>query len=63
VGIFTAPERDSVMSIAIALWFLFEHDLRANAFRVCRDGKPVPTFPDHALIFPDTNLFNEARVQ
>src|ERR1700716_4478123 len=29
--------------------FLFEHDLRANAFRVCREGKPVPTFPDHAL--------------
>ena len=37
--------------------FLFEHDLRANAFRVCREGKPVPThrvvarghaFPDHA---------------
>ena len=23
--------------------------LRANAFRVCREGKPVPTFPDHAL--------------
>src|SRR5882757_5379012 len=39
---------------------LFEHDLRANAFRVCREGKPVPThrvvarghaFPDHALAF------------
>jgi hypothetical protein len=28
---------------------LFEHDLRANAFRVCREGKPVSTFPDHAL--------------
>ena len=25
---------------------LFEHDLRANAFRVCREGT---TFPDHAL--------------
>jgi hypothetical protein len=23
--------------------FLFEHDLRANAFRVCREGKPIPT--------------------
>jgi len=22
---------------------LFEHDLRANAFRVCREGKPVST--------------------
>src|SRR6185295_1600095 len=28
--------------------FLFEHDLRANALRVCREGKSVPTFPDHA---------------
>src|SRR5262249_44409098 len=28
---------------------LFEHDLRANAFRVCREGKPLHTFPDHAL--------------
>src|SRR6266404_2250803 len=27
---------------------LFEHDLRANASRLSR-GKPVPTFPDHAL--------------
>jgi hypothetical protein len=23
---------------------LFEHDLGANAFRVCREGKPVSTF-------------------
>jgi hypothetical protein len=30
--------------------FLFEHDLRANAFRVCREGKPGSTFPDHALV-------------
>jgi hypothetical protein len=29
---------------------LFEHDLRANAFRVCREGKPLHTFPDHALV-------------
>ena len=28
---------------------LFEHDLRANAFRICREGKPVSTFPDNAL--------------
>jgi hypothetical protein len=28
---------------------LFGHDLRANALGVCREGKPVPTFPDHAL--------------
>src|SRR5262249_55024601 len=25
---------------------LFANDLRANAFGVCREGKPVPTFPD-----------------
>src|SRR5262245_59168304 len=31
---------------------LSEHDLRANAFRVCREGKPVSTFPDHALAAP-----------
>jgi hypothetical protein len=40
-GMFFAP--------ALAgLGLLFEHDLRANAFRVCREGKPLPTFPDHA---------------
>src|SRR5262245_60493001 len=27
----------------------FEHDLRANALRVCREGKSASTFPDHAL--------------
>ena len=31
---------------------MFEHDLRANAFRVCREGKPLRTFPDHALGAP-----------
>src|SRR5258705_1289346 len=35
---------------------LFEHDLRANAFRVCREGKPVTTFPDHALARPVERL-------
>src|SRR5438552_9144962 len=30
-----------------ALSILFEHDLRANAYRVCPEGKPVATFPDH----------------
>jgi hypothetical protein len=28
---------------------LFEHDLRANAFRACREAKPVSPFPDRAL--------------
>jgi hypothetical protein len=32
------------------LALLSAHDLRTNAFRVCREGKPVPTFPDHALV-------------
>jgi hypothetical protein len=35
--------------------FLFEHDLRANAFGVCREGKPLRTFPDHALS-PDFSM-------
>jgi hypothetical protein len=26
-----------------ALGFLIEHDLRANAFSVCREGKPLHT--------------------
>ena len=26
-----------------------ERDLRANASGVCREGKPLHTFPDHAL--------------
>jgi len=38
------------LRIVIPLYLLFEHDLRANAFRVCREGKPVSTFPDHALV-------------
>src|ERR1700733_4100713 len=29
--------------------YLLEHDLRANAYGVCREGKPLHTFPDHAL--------------
>jgi hypothetical protein len=24
--------------------------ISAQTLRVCREGKPVPTFPDHALI-------------
>lgn len=28
---------------------VFEHNLRANAFSVCREAKPVLTFSDHAL--------------
>jgi hypothetical protein len=35
---------------------LLEHDLRANAFRVCREGEPVSTFPDHALITPHRQI-------
>ncbi len=41
------------LRIVIQLYLLFEYDLRANAFRVCREGKPVPTFPDHALARSD----------
>jgi hypothetical protein len=28
----------------------FEHDLRANVFRTCREGKPVSAFPHHAPV-------------
>src|SRR4051794_16970046 len=35
---------------------LFEHDLRANAFRVCPEGKPVSNFPDHALTQRDDEI-------
>src|SRR6266436_827940 len=38
-----------------ALFFLFERDLRANAFRVCREGKPLSTFPVHALASCETS--------
>ena len=27
--------------------------ISAQTLRVCREGKPVPTFPDHALVIPD----------
>jgi len=27
--------------------------ISAQTLRVCREGKPVPTFPDHALVFFD----------
>jgi hypothetical protein len=27
--------------------------ISAQTLRVCREGKPVPTFPDHALEIPD----------
>src|SRR5262250_1189897 len=38
-----------IVALTTAPRFLIEHDLRANAFRVCREGKPLHTFPDHAL--------------
>jgi hypothetical protein len=31
--------------------------ISAQTLRVCREGKPVPTFPDHALA-PATNAFD-----
>src|SRR5258707_11605245 len=40
-----------------------EHDLRANAFRVCREGKPGTTLSDHtlALILAGGELFFQRR--
>src|SRR3954465_6883979 len=37
------------LCIRVTLASLSEHDLRANARR-CREGKPLHTFPDHALL-------------
>ena len=39
--------RDDFLESSSRPIFLFEHDLRASALRLS-DGKPVPTFPDHA---------------
>jgi hypothetical protein len=45
-----APDRVPCFLQSLArVALLFAHDLRANAFRVCREGKPLHTFPDHAL--------------
>src|SRR6266700_7492405 len=61
-----SPPVEVQMSFKISVWLciaaslrfglLFEHDLRANAFRVCREGKPLHTFPDHAVVFRDHSL-------
>src|SRR4051812_1869778 len=32
--------------LTFAGFLLLAHDLRANAYRVCREGKPLHTFPD-----------------
>jgi hypothetical protein len=48
--------------IAIALQLLFAHDLRANAFRVCREGKPLHTFPDHALANPPDEFCHDQDI-
>src|SRR5258708_39875731 len=41
-------ERDGIESPPRSR-FLIEHDLRANASRLLAKGKPLYTFPDHAL--------------
>ena len=45
----TIPVQRAAPANATSLYLfdLFKHDLRANAC-VCREGKPAPTFPDHA---------------
>jgi hypothetical protein len=35
--------------------------ISAQTLRVCREGKPVPTFPDHALASSLIMLFGFAR--
>jgi hypothetical protein len=64
-----------VESCSSSIIILFERDLRANASGVCREGKSVPTFPDHALMqaaegfsfkpddrAPDDPMFTRANV-
>src|SRR6185503_17143430 len=38
----------TLVRIVIPHRLFFEHDLGANADRICPEGKPVSTFPDHA---------------
>jgi hypothetical protein len=44
-----AKARSDLIESSSRFSALIEHDLRANAFRGCREGKPLHTFPDHAL--------------
>src|ERR1700736_4996907 len=44
-----APERDDVSSNRHPSLFFCLSMISAQTLRVCREGKPVPTFPDHAL--------------
>ena len=41
-------ERDDVLRIVISLHFFVLSMISAQTLRACREGKPVPTFPDHA---------------
>lgn len=36
-------------STTLLHWLLFGHDLRANAFRICREGKLLSTLQNHAV--------------
>src|ERR1700733_6735061 len=37
--------------------------ISAQTLRVCREGKPVPTFPDHALTMPATPVAVSAAAE
>jgi hypothetical protein len=41
--------------------FSSKDDLPANAFRVRREGKPLRTFPDHALLIGSTTFAPKAQ--
>src|ERR1700676_3301444 len=38
--------------IAISLYLFCSSMISAQTLRVCREGKPVSTFPDHASVSP-----------
>jgi hypothetical protein len=43
------------LRIVIPLYSFCLSMISAQTLRVCREGKPASTFPDHSLIFPGTS--------
>jgi hypothetical protein len=49
------PVRAYALQLPAPIFMVQENDLRANASGVCREGKPVPAFPDHASSAPHSS--------
>jgi hypothetical protein len=49
------------LRIVIPLYLFCLSMIAAQTLRVCREGKPVPTFPDHAPASSLIMLFGFAR--